>query len=315
MHRRTFLRYATGAAVGSLGLAAIAKASTPSLPQTSRLGCTTVSFRQRFAKTRPKDAAAGGPELSLLDVPAFFAGQLGIRNVEVWSKHFAEATPAYGEKLRTAAERAGTRIINVQHDEPPFDLCDRDEAKRRASLESTQRWIEVAAACGAPSLRANTGGRPNDPFVLATAVESFRLLAEHGERLGVKILVENHGGHSANVENVAAIVAGVKSPWCWTLPDFGNFPADLAIEARLNRLQRILPQAALISAKGAEFDANYRHVSFDVAACVRAAEMAGFRGIYSVELWAANYLASDPERAVKTIADTIERELGSVRSP
>jgi len=315
MHRRTFLRFATGAVLGSRIVSGATVSSISKPLRTNRIGCTTVSFRQRFAATRPKGMSSGGSDLTLLEVPAFFADRLGILNVEVWSKHFAEPTIVYAEKLRTAAGRSGARIINVQLDEPPFDLCASDATKRRVAVEAARHWMNVAAACGAPSLRANTGGRPNEPFVLATAVDSFRVLAEHGERLGLKVLVENHGGHSANLENVAAIVAGVNSPWCRSLPDFGNFPADLPMATRIAQLQSILPQAALVSAKGAEFDADYRHMSFDVAACVRAAERSGFQGIYSVELWASNYIASDPERAFKTIADTIERELEAVRSP
>ena len=60
-----------------------------------RIGCTTVCFRLRFPQTRPKNHAPTEPNLSLLDVPALFAGRLGVHNVELWSMHFAEHTPAY----------------------------------------------------------------------------------------------------------------------------------------------------------------------------------------------------------------------------
>lgn len=308
MHRRTFIRGFTGACVGALALprtiaAAGATARSP------RIGCTTVSYRQHFAATRPPGVAAPGPDFDLLDMPARFVDRLGIRNVEVWSKHFAEVTPAYGARLRTAAERAGARIINIQLDEPPFDLCDRDPAKRQAAVDRVGVWLEVAAACGAPSLRANTGGRPADKFDLDVALDSYRRLTERGEKLGVKILVENHGGFSANVDNVAAIVAGVNRPGCRSLPDYGNFPPETTLPSRLAQLERILPAAALISVKGMEFDAEYRHLSFDVGACVRATEAAGFTGIYSVELWSPRYIAPEPERAIRTIADIIEHEL------
>jgi sugar phosphate isomerase/epimerase len=270
-----------------------------------RIGCTTVSFRMRFSSTRPKGVQATGPDLDLRDVPALFAGKLGIRNVEVWSKHFGEGTAAYGEKLRAAAAKAGARIVNVQMDEPPFDLSSPDAAARRACIEAAKKWMDVAAACGAPSLRANTGGKKEESFDVSTTADSFRRLAEYGERIGVKILVENHGGHSSKAENVAAIVAAVNSPWCRSLPDFGNMPVEFTTAERVGFLNRILPFADLISAKGMEFDANGGHKSYDIAACVRAAEAAGFKGIYSVELWAPNYVPPDPFAAVKVVAEVV----------
>ncbi|MBU4459033.1 MAG: sugar phosphate isomerase/epimerase, partial [Verrucomicrobia bacterium] len=221
MNRRTFLRTTTlAAAAPLLGAGAVRAAD-----KMDRIGCTTVSFRMRFSSTRPKGVQTTGPDLDLHDVPALFAEKLGIRNVEVWSKHFPEPTVAYAANLREAARKAGARIVNVQLDEPPFDLSSPDAAARRACIEATKKWMDVAAACGAPSLRANTGGKKDEPFDLPTTADSFSRLAEYGAKTGVRILVENHGGHSLKAENVASIVGTVNSPWCRSLPDFGNMPA------------------------------------------------------------------------------------------
>lgn len=277
--------------------------------QGRRIGCTTVSFRTRFPATRPKGFASSEPDLDLLDVPALFLEKLGIGNVEVWSKHFPEPSEAYGLKLRAAAAKTGARIINVQLDEPPFDLSSPDLSKRRTCLEATRKWMDLAAACGAPSLRANTGGRPDETFDLQTTADSFRQLAEHGEKIGVKILVENHGGHSMKAGSVAAIVKTVNSPWCRSLPDFGNMPGEVTTEQRISFLTPMFPVADLISAKGMEFDENYRHTSYDIGTCVRAAEAAGFKGIYSVELWSPKYLAPDPVRAIQAMIQIIESAL------
>lgn len=274
-----------------------------------RIGATTVSFRMRFPSTRPKGATVGDPDLSLLDVPAMFVERLGVSNVEVWSKHFGEGTVAYGEKLRAAAERAGARIINVQMDEPPFDLSSPEAEKRKACIEFTKGWMDIAAACGAPSMRANTGGAKGEAFDLATTVDSFKRLAEHGERVGVKVLVENHGGHSMGEGNVAAIVKGVGGPWCRALPDFGNMPGEVTMEQRVAFLATMFPLADLISAKGMEFDPGYRHTSYDIAGCVRAAEAGGFKGIYSVECWAPKYVPPDPIQAIRSVADEIAAAL------
>lgn len=304
MQRRTFLASLAGAALPLCGSAA----SGPDRA-VARLACTSVSFRHRFAATRPKGQTASEPDLSLLDIPALFSERLGLRQIEVWSRHFAEPTLAFAGKLRRAAERAGARIINVQQDEPPFELSHPDAGRRAASVAAIRHWMDLAAACGSPSLGANVGGRSSESFDLTAATDSFRRLAEHGAKIGVKILVENHGGHSVKAENVAALVSAVASPWCRSLPDFGNLPAGTSLTDRIAFLQRILPFAALVSAKGMEFDADYRHLSYDVGACVRASEAAGFTGIYSIELWAPNYTPPDPFRAVRAVSGEISRHL------
>jgi sugar phosphate isomerase/epimerase len=304
MNRRSFLASIAGAALPISGSAA----SGPDRAA-ARLACTSVSFRHRFAATRTKGQTAREPDLSLLDLPALFSERLGLRQVEVWSRHFPEPTLAFAGNLRRAAERVGSRIINLQQDEPPFELSHPDATRRAASVASIRHWMDLAAACGAPSLRANVGGRPTDPFDLSATADAFRRLADHGAKIGVKILVENHGGHSLKAENVAALVAAVDSPWCRSLPDFGNLPPGTSLPDRVAFLQRILPFAALISAKGMEFDADYRHTSYDVGACVRASEAAGFTGIYSIELWAPNYTPPDPFRAVLAMRDEISRHL------
>lgn len=75
----------------------------------------------------------------------------------------------------------------------------------------------------------------------------------------------------------------------------------------------MVPRALLfadrISAKGMRFNAAYEHLSYDLAPCVRAAEQAGFKGIYSIELWTPTDPPADPVRAVRSVADIIRRQL------
>lgn len=307
MKRREFIRNTalTLAAVQGVPSAAL-MAATDNM---ARIGCCTSTFHNRFASTRRKGTAPSGPDFNLLDMPAMFVEKLGIRNVELWSKHFPEATIAFGEKMRAAAAKAGARIINVPQDEEPFELTSLDAEKRKACLKVSRQWMDIAAACGAPSSRANVGGRAGKPLNLPEAVDSFRQLAEYGEKIGVKILVENHGGASLTAENVVAIVKGVNSPWCRSLVDSGNSPGALTQEQRIAYLEQMLPLAYLVSAKGMVFDDNYNHISYDVGACVRAAEKAGFKGIYSIELWDRNYVPADPIRAVKVLTGIIQQNL------
>jgi sugar phosphate isomerase/epimerase len=271
-----------------------------------RVGCTTVSFRQHFAATRaPKSPPPAGPDYSLLDMPAMMADRLGVHNVEVWNSHFAERTVAYGERLRAAAEKVRSRIINIQLDGPEYDLSHADPEARKRSIDYVKGWMDLAHASGATSLRPNTGGRgnPPPPFDLAITGGSFRQLAEHGEKIGVKVLIENHGGYSSNLEHMLAIVkyAGRN---CATVPDFGNF-AGVSEEERFRQLGVIFTQSHLVSAKGMYFDDQKRHITYDFAACMRVGEKSGFKGIYSAEFWTPTIQPIDPWEAARLIVDMI----------
>ena len=308
MKRRDFLKRSGLAMAASMtspmlqrsGLAETSR--QPSAEKMKRIGCTTVCFRLRFPQTRPKGHAPTEPDLSLPDVPTLFAEKLGVHNVELWSMHFAEHTPAYCAKVRRAIEKAGSTLCNIQLDEPGYNLSHPDKAERLKSVQFCKEWMDRSAACGATSMRANVGGGRKGPaFDVEVTADSFAQLAEHGQEIGLTILVENHGGHSGVPENVVAIVKTVDSLWCRTLPDFGNVPKDFSQEQREVFLSKIFPWAHLVSAKGMVLDEQYKHLTYDIGRCVKLGESMGFKGIYSAEQWAPAYIPPDPFRAVQTI--------------
>lgn len=299
MNRRDFLKRSAATSTAALLPAIIpagrAEAADVDPEKMKRIGCTTVCFRPRFPSTRP-DKTRRLSDLEPITVPPLFAARLGVRNVELWSRHFPDHSLDYCRRVEMIARRVGSRVINIQLDEPGYNLSHPDAAERKKSIQFVKQWMDRAAACGATSLRANTGG--GRKFDAAVTGDSFRQLADHGGKIGVKILIENHGGFSSDPDNIVAIVRAADSPHCRTLPDFGNMPTNFTPAQRAAFLKRLFPYAHLVSAKGMVFDADYRHQTYDVAASVRLGEAAGFKGVYSVELWAPNYYPPDPFRAI-----------------
>lgn len=301
MKRRTFLKrgLALSAPAVLLGSNRTAHAELPPIDpeKMKRIGCTTVGFRPRFPSTRA-DKTPRPDDLTPLDVPRLFARRLGVHNVELWSRHFPDHSMEYCGKIKAAAKAAGSRVINIQLDEPGYNLSHADADQRKQSVQFVKQWMDRAAACGATSLRANTGGSGREKFDVDRTGDSFGQLARHGEKIGVKMLIENHGGFSSDPDNVVAILQAVNSPYCRSLPDFGNMPGSFTPQQRAEFLGKFFPYAHLVSAKGMVFDEKYQHVSYDVAASVRLGEAAGFKGVYSVELYASNYYPPDPFAAV-----------------
>ena len=274
-----------------------------------RIGITTVCFRDRFTQTREKSAGPipAGQELTLLTAPRFIADTLGLHNVEVWSAQFADQSIDYCRQVKAAAEAVKSRIINVQVDGPE-NLSDPDAAKRAASIQAIKQWMDRAAAVGAPTCRANTGGGPPEGWDVKRTADSFRQLAEYGRTINVKILVENHIGYSADIDKVVAVVKAVNHPYCRALVDWGNSPSG-SIETRIAGLSKLFPLIELVSAKELDFDEQNRHINYDVVPIIKATEAAGYKGIYSIEFY-----GKPPRDTVAAAKDMIAALSANVKS-
>lgn len=303
MDRRNFLL--SLAASGLLAPLSSALAATTKSPRLQRLSVSSPTFRELFRKTNPDVT----DPITLEDFPALVRDRLGLSQVEMWTVHFDDRTPEYCRRLRAAAERAGSSIVNIQYDDRQLNLADPDKAARAASVASVKQWMDRAALCGAPRLRTNVNlestGQPDE---LELATESFSELARYGRSIGVKILAENHMGFTSSIDNTIALVRAVNDPWCRAIADWGNSPAkDDA--GRVADIARLMPYVELVSAKGQAFDDAGRHLSYDQAALVKSAESGGFEGIYSVELWGAP--PADTVVAVHSVLRTIVENLKS----
>jgi sugar phosphate isomerase/epimerase len=317
MNRRSFLFQSGRALIAApiaasmpASLAAMQSATSKAAPAIlKRIGITTVCFRDRFAATRGKNdgPVPAGQELTLLTAPKFIADTLGLHNVEVWSAQFADQSLDYCKQVRAAAAAAGSRIINIQVDGRE-NLSDPDEAKRAASIAQIKQWMDRSAAIGAPTLRANTGGGPPEAWDLKRTADSFKQLAAYGKTIGVKILVENHIGYSADIDKVVAIAKTVNDPFCRVISDWGNTPTSSSA-AQVEGLRKLFPYLELVSAKELDFDEQNRHVNYDVVPLIKATEASGYKGIYSIEFY-----GKPPKDTVAAAKDMITALVANIQN-
>ena len=291
MKRREFLNFS----IAGLAANRFPRAAESPIPPAvlSRIGITTVCFRERFTP--------GGKKTNLLEAPKFIADNLGLHNVEVWNEQFTETTDAYCRKLKSAAAEVGSKLINIQLD-GPYNLADPDNGKRAQSVTFVKEWMDRAAAIGAPTLRANPGDGPE--FDVNRIADSYRQLTDHGKKIKVKILVENHIGFSKDIDKVVAIVKMVNDPYCRALADWGNTPSTSSTE-KVASLRKMFPYLELVSAKELDFDENNRHVSYDIVPIIKATEASGFRGIYSIEFYTEKAPPRDPVVAARLMMQTL----------
>jgi len=296
MNRRSFLQLTAGALVSSMCAPAIviAKVKEPM----KRIGLTTVTFRSRFQATKFKDYPIQN-ELTLKDIPKFYAERFKIHNLEFWSLHFESQSPGYLKDLRKKVEETKSTLINIQVDDGnSFNLSNTDEFRRKVSLACAKQWIDVAAAIGSKAVRINTGQGS-----IETCISSFKQINSYALKKGVVLLIENHGGISSSPDEHVKIIKAVASPNCRTLPDFGNYPDDIRYEG----LKKIMPYAHQISAKTMHFNDKMEHTTFDFGRCMRIAKEAGFKGIYSIEQWDPSQKPKDYEKITDWAIEQIKQ--------
>ena len=281
MHRRDFLKQSSVALATPLfstAVGAMTGGGSQAAPP-ERIGIATWSFRHLLGMGRTaKDPAPERAVLTALDAPKFVREELGLTQLEIIINHLEERTVAYGERLRAAADQVGVKFINFQLG---GQMSAPDPASRAKSITEIKDGMRIAAALGAPTVRADVGGRAGEPLDLAITADSYKQLVEFGSTIGVMPMPENHGGHSTDPDTLVSIMKAI-DPRIRAIVDWGNFRVEKQAQ-RIAATRKLLPHAGLVSAKVDGFDAEYRP-GYDVAELVRLVEGSGYRGKYSIEI-------------------------------
>jgi sugar phosphate isomerase/epimerase len=118
------------------------------------------------------------------------------------------------------------------------DFTTADKSVRAEGVQRIKDWIEVAAKLGAPTVRAFADSQaPFKNWQQASAdasreaveswmADSLRECAEHGEKFGVIVAVQNHGDFINTGEQHLSLLKRVDHKWCSALVDTGKYLTD-----------------------------------------------------------------------------------------
>ncbi len=312
MNRRKFLEFSAASALAA-GLAAKFDSahSAAGIGQSAeaekreRLGVSTWSLHAYFPKTRPKDFKWPGKTLDLREFPELIVDHYHVHNFEFVNTHFESTEPSYLRDLQAALKKVHGRVVNMpvdySSDWQGKGLCDPEDTQWRREIEERKKWIDIAAELGALSIRPNPGGTAAMTD-FSRPIAAYKELGAYGKSKGVKVLIENHGAVAGKAKNIVAIVQGAGPDWVGTLPDFGNF----AEPERYYGLELMFPFAPTVChARGLTPNAQGGETRVDFRRCVRIAEAAGFKGVYSAEFTGSG----DPYQGVQEIVDDLQRFL------
>jgi hypothetical protein len=196
----------------------------------------------------------------------------------------------YLDQLASKISTTGIKAVHISNN-APRNIADLDEELRREGIRVAKLWLDAAKQIGVQSMRVNTGGprvipasiiqggypqnMEIEPY-LKNAIESFKEMADYGEKVGVKVTIENHWGLAANPINIRIILNEVNSPFCEASPDFSNWEHEYML---YHGLEVLIPKAkSMCHAKRWT-----RFPDIDINRCVQVLNDAEYKGYISTE--------------------------------
>lgn len=277
--RREFLGLTLGAAAAGTLLGGCASEPAPAVP-----GSKPLPFRISLAEwSLHRRLGAGG--MTNLDFPRVAREEFGIEAVEFVNSFFKDKArdSAYLGDLKARANAEGVSMLLIMIDGEGA-LGAPDAAARKTAIQNHVRWLEAAKDLGCHSIRVNAVSEGTRDEQLSLLADGMHALTEEGARIGINVLVENHGGLSSDGRFLAELMRRVGHPRFGTLPDFGNFTLAPGEEYdRYKGVAELMPWAKAVSAKSHDFDEHGLETHTDYARMLGIVLGAGYKGYIGVE--------------------------------
>ena len=310
MNRRTFIQYSaiTG---GVAGLSpALAANHLQDEGVVFEISLAQWSLRSKLFKKK----------LDNLDFPAYTKNSYGIKAVEYVSQFFPEkitVSEAYAKQLAQRAEDEGVRnvLIMVDYYREEGKLASPKAKTRKLAAENHQVWIDAAKILGCHAIRVNAFGYEKEA-TYAEAQEDFvdglGRLVEYASKEEIVVMVENHGGYSSNGKWLVEVMEKVNSPYCATLPDFGNFRISKDEQYDpYQGVEELMPFAKGVSAKSMVFDEAGNEANLDYRKLMKIVKDSGFKGFVGIE-WGGKGDMEEAEVGIKATKALLEKVIAEM---
>lgn len=249
-------------------------------------------------------------KMTNLEFPMKAKKDYGINIVEYVSPFFdkKESDQAYLKELLAITKGEGIQNHLIMIDGEGM-LGDLDEKARLQAIEKHHKWVAAAKYLGCKSIRVNAAGNGTADEVKTAVVDGLGRLAEYGKQHKINIIVENHGGYSSDGSWLASVMKQVNSPYCGTLPDFGNFRISKDQEYdRYQGVKDLLPYAKGISAKSLNFDANGNEETIDFDRMFKIISDGKWNGIVGIEYEGSKLSEEDGIRKTVELLRRIQKQ-------
>jgi sugar phosphate isomerase/epimerase len=314
--RRTFLRVAGLAPIAfsmpSYAASPVKRTAGPYL----KPGLNVYSFSDLLT-ANAKDPSKGMDLFAVCD----FAAKLNLDAVDLTGYFFPGYPKAPDDRYLNRMKRhthdlgldiSGTGVRN--------DFATAEKAVRAAGVELTKVWIEVAARLGAPVIRVFAG--PQAPYkdwqsasknarredVEGWMAEALHQCAEHGEKFGVQVAVQNHGDFVSTGAEHLSLLRRVYHDWCGLMVDTGKYLtedpyADVAAVAgyAVNWQIKETLRSEMSSPR------------IDMKKLIKIIHASGYRGYLPIETLSMNRRDYDPAAEVTRLLAELREAIATVK--
>lgn len=312
LNRRTFLKQAsllpvavTGLGLGAPSLLSAAEPVKRSSGPKLKLSLNAFSFND--ALLAGLAGKAGG--VSLFDVLDFCATQ-DFEAIDPTGYYF----PGYPEVpqreyLNKFKRRAFQLGLDISGTGIRNDFAQPDAEKRADDVKRAKAWIEAAAELGAPVLRVFAGAVPKSyenrwAEAAAWMIDALRECAEHGQKHGIMVGVQNHGDMLRSADECLKVVEAVNSDWFGVIVDTGN----MLVTDPYADIARVVPYAVNWQIK----ENLGAGKPVDLARLLRVIRDGGYRGYVPIETLAINSKSYDAFKIVPAFAQAVRAALNAV---
>ena len=220
-------------------------------------------------------------KMTNLDFPRVSKEKFGITAVEYVNQFFKDKATdqKYLAALKKRCDDLGVKSLLIMIDGEGH-LGEAEESRRHKVIDNHKKWVEAAKFLGCHSIRVNAHGvGSSDEEKAVNTTKGLRGLSEFGQKHGINVIVENHGGLSSNGKWLSKVLKDVGLPNCGSLPDFGNF----GVYDRYTGIKELMPFAKGGSAKSHDFDSEGKETKTDYLKALRLVLDAGYRGHVGIE--------------------------------
>jgi sugar phosphate isomerase/epimerase len=293
--RRTFLGQCAGAALGAGFLPQLARAANGSAPAVKfptspreRVAVAAYPFREFIVGWKGWDGKTPSKvplaqQIELKNFAAHVAEKFNIHKIEPWSPIFPSTDPKYLEEFRSAADHAGSAVVDIAVD-AEHSQYSLDAAEREKGITVSKHWVDVGAALGSPSIRTHIDKAKDSQPDVTRAAESLSRVAEYAAKKNVVVHLENDDPVSEDPFFIVQVLDKVNSPWLRALPDFGNSLAAHDEDFGYRAIDAMFAHAyGICHVKNGEENEQGKFVSVDLARTFAILKKNNYKGFCSIE--------------------------------
>ena len=314
-NRRQFLAATgTAAAIGATGN--LAQANSINSTPTKNTPAKDELFEISLAQWSLHRTLRSG-KLDNLDFAKTAKEEFGISGIEYVNQFFKDkaGNEKYLGQMKKRASDHGVESVLIMIDGEGA-LGDANEAGRTKAIENHHKWVSAAKFLGCHSIRVNAQSRGSYQEQVSLAADGLARLSEYAAKMGINVIVENHGGLSSNGQWLAQVIRKVNMDNCGTLPDFGNFRIGKNKKTgkqnwydRYMGMAALLPFAKAVSAKSHDFDDQGNETSTDYLKVMQMVMDAGYHSWVGIEYEGGKLSEADGIKATKKLLESCRQRL------